>query len=289
MQNKKSQRKDAFTLIELLVVIAIIAILAGLLLPALAKAKEKAHSAVCISNLRQWNLMWRYYTDDNRGEFSGKGLASSAPRGDWVVSLMGYYGKKPELLVCPSASRKNQANVTGSGAVIGEIPVPESTPDGQIPTDYGGRTTMHRFANAVRDPKTGLRIYSSYGANDWIYNEDQVIQSRPLDYYWRTFSAPKKPTETPLMADCMWRGGGPMAQGNKDNPPPASTPAGGVSSPGSGYDSANYAMWRHGKGINMVFFDGSTRRVRPKQVWRLKWHQQYNENTAYPTSPAWIK
>ena len=90
-------RKRGFTLFELLVVIAAISILAAMLLPAVAKAREKARSAQCVDNLRQWGMAYRMYADDN-GDFlprRGQGvqvLAQIDRPADWFNALPVYFG-----------------------------------------------------------------------------------------------------------------------------------------------------------------------------------------------------
>ena len=93
------EARDGFTLIELLVVIAIIAILAGMLLPALSRAKETGKRIACVNNMRQVGLAAIMFVDDNEGRYPVRQLGTDP--GAWPTTLFDGY-KDLRLLVCAS-------------------------------------------------------------------------------------------------------------------------------------------------------------------------------------------
>lgn len=262
-----SQGHPGFTLIELLVVIAIIAILAGMLLPALSKAKSKAQSIHCISNLKQWGLFWQLYADENNNKLP-LGTTVGWARGEWINALQKHWQEKAQLLLCPVATQRRRARSGKSFEVYGGI----------------------NAAYIMGDGSNAHDEVCSYGMNNWGYDAPTDIQGRKKEWHWRSFDVPE-PSRIPLFLDSMWRGGGPW-YGSQTTFAPSPVP-GDYSNPGgfAGYEMQHFAFPRHGRGVNILFMDSSVRSSRVKELWQLKWHREWDVD-AWRTKikfPAWIQ
>jgi len=251
-------KRHAFTLIELLVVIAIIALLMSILMPSLQRVRKQARAVACMSNVKQWAVIWQMYTDDSGGNFNPGNTNGTDAANDWPILLMPYYRDRGKLSLCPAAVRPML-----------------------VPGDFATRAWSWDKQGWTGLLQKNTIDVGSYGENEWICN-------RKAAEYWRNRNTIKDPAAVPLWFDCAYLDVYP----NSSSPPPDME---GMSATFNEW--CLVALNRHSGYVNYLFADLSLRKVGLKELWGFKWSRTFDPFNAWTKAggvqpgdwPLWMR
>lgn len=267
LNRKLNSRKSGFTLMELLVVIAIIALLMSILVPSLNRAKRLAKTVVCMSDLKQWSLIWKFYTDDNNDKFPEGWVGDMDKSTFWPEALRSYFKDQPDISLCPEI-RGFLWNEDGSP---GGVPLPWAA--WGIFQGDGGPDLPYVFKGD----------YGSNGVNQFVENHPTSTQ------HWKSLNI-RNAENVPLFLECYW----PFSQASHfDSPPEYDGHPGG----GGWGDIKRFFMNRHMGKTTGLFVDSSIRTIGLKELYTLKWSRDFDTSGPWTLAggvrpemwPDWLK